>query len=98
MVEINSTRLLDDLAALRRIGGQSTGVVREAFTATDLEGRRWLARRFAGTVRLASVRGLWQALEHEHDVKFVPRLPFSGRNHQSGGLALPLLQLEFAGS
>jgi beta-ureidopropionase / N-carbamoyl-L-amino-acid hydrolase len=49
MVEINSTRLLDDLAALRRIGGQGTGVVREAFTATDLEGRRWLARRFAGT-------------------------------------------------
>jgi hypothetical protein len=47
MVEINSARLLEDLAALRRIGCHSTGVVREAFTATDLEGQRWLARHFA---------------------------------------------------
>jgi N-carbamoyl-L-amino-acid hydrolase len=58
MVEINSTRLLDDLAALRRIGGQGTGVVREAFTATDLEGRRWLARRFAE----AGLRPVWDPI------------------------------------
>jgi anti-anti-sigma regulatory factor len=44
MVEINSTRLLIDLEALRRIGGHGTGVVREAFTAADLEGRRVLSR------------------------------------------------------
>ena len=58
MVEINSTRLLDDLAALRRIGGHGTGVVREAFTATHLEGRRWLARRFAE----AGLRPVWDPI------------------------------------
>jgi N-carbamoyl-L-amino-acid hydrolase len=58
MVEINSTRLLENLAALRRIGGQGTGVVREAFTATDLEGRRWLARRFAE----AGLRPVWDPI------------------------------------
>ena len=59
MVEINSTRLLEDLAALRRIGGQGPGVVREAFTATDLEGRRWLARRFAE----AGLRPVWDPID-----------------------------------
>ncbi|WP_230533362.1 hydantoinase/carbamoylase family amidase [Microvirga roseola] len=55
MIKVNPARLLEDLAALRQIGGQGTGVVREAFTATDLEGRRWLARRFTD----AGLRPVW---------------------------------------
>jgi hypothetical protein len=49
-----------------------------------------------GTVRLAIDRGLWQGLGHEHDIQPVPGLPLPSQNHQPGGLALPLLQLELA--
>jgi len=45
MLTINAERLLADLATLRKIGGSGSGVVRQAFTATDMEGRRWLAGR-----------------------------------------------------
>jgi hypothetical protein len=31
---------------------------------------------------------------HEHDVRFLPRLPLSSRNHQLSGLVVSLLQPE----
>ena len=47
MPDVNPDRLLTDLDALRAIGAQGTGVVRPAFSAKDMEARRWLARKFA---------------------------------------------------
>lgn len=45
MPAIEPERLLADLRALRSIGAHGRGVVRPAFSATDLEARRWLERR-----------------------------------------------------
>ncbi len=47
MPKVNADRLLADLDALRAIGAQAKGVVRPAFSAKDMEARRWLARKFA---------------------------------------------------
>ncbi|HEX2555727.1 MAG TPA: hydantoinase/carbamoylase family amidase [Microvirga sp.] len=55
MVEIDPARLLSDLDALRTIGAEGSGVVREAFTPPDLDGRRWLADR----LKDAGLRPLW---------------------------------------
>lgn len=46
MPKIDAERLLADLKALRRIGAVETGVVRPALSETDIEGRRWLKKRF----------------------------------------------------
>ena len=46
MPSINPERLLSDLRTLRGIGAEGRGVVRPAFSATDMEARRWLAQRF----------------------------------------------------
>ncbi|MDQ3188622.1 MAG: hydantoinase/carbamoylase family amidase, partial [Pseudomonadota bacterium] len=44
MPRIDSERLLSDLRQLRTIGAQGRGVVRPAFSAADMEARRWLRR------------------------------------------------------
>lgn len=44
-IAINGNRLLEDLHAFRRIGGQGTGVVRRAFSPADIEARRLLAAK-----------------------------------------------------
>ena len=46
MPAINSARLLEDLRTLRGIGAQGRGVVRPAFSAADMQARRWLERRY----------------------------------------------------
>ncbi|MGP1675767.1 MAG: hypothetical protein ACTS6J_01245, partial [Burkholderiales bacterium] len=43
MPRIVPERLLSDLRTLRSIGAQGIGVVRPAFSAKDMEARRWLA-------------------------------------------------------
>ena len=46
MPRINPDRLLSDLRALRAIGAQGHGVVRPAFSAADMDARRWLRERY----------------------------------------------------
>jgi len=46
MPSIQPERLLSDLRALRAIGASGRGVVRPAFSAADMQARRWLERRF----------------------------------------------------
>ena len=63
MTEIDGSRLLSDLRQLAEIGKYQTGVDRTAFTAADIEARRWLCGRFeeAGLIaemdRFATVIG-----------------------------------------
>jgi N-carbamoyl-L-amino-acid hydrolase len=47
MPRIDPQRLLADLRTLRSIGTKDRGVVRPAFSAADMEARRWLAGRYA---------------------------------------------------
>jgi beta-ureidopropionase / N-carbamoyl-L-amino-acid hydrolase len=47
MIEVNPTRLLATLEALRNIGRCGTGVHRPALTPADLEARLWLRARLA---------------------------------------------------
>ncbi len=47
MIRIDPARLLDDLRALRSFGACGNGVVRQAFSETDMAARRWLAGRMA---------------------------------------------------
>ena len=47
MPTINPDRLLADLRTLRSIGAHGLGVVRPAFSAADMEARRWLECRSA---------------------------------------------------
>jgi N-carbamoyl-L-amino-acid hydrolase len=46
-ITINAERLMADLDTLRTIGQQGTGVVRPAYSQTDLAARKWLADRMA---------------------------------------------------
>lgn len=62
MARIDPHRLLDDLRALRAIGAQGQGVVRPAFSAADLEARRWLARRYAEAGLDAAIDGVGNVL------------------------------------
>ena len=55
---VNADRLLSDLDTLRTFGAQGTGVVRPAFTETDMEARRWLARKFAEAGLEATIDGV----------------------------------------
>jgi len=55
---VNADRLLSDLDTLRAIGAQGTGVVRPAFSAKDMEARRWLARKFEDAGLEATVDGV----------------------------------------
>lgn len=47
MPRIDPDRLLTDLRTLRSIGTKERGVVRPAFSAADMEARRWLSQRYA---------------------------------------------------
>lgn len=44
---INSTRLLENLSTLRSFGACGNGVVRPAFSDSDIAARRWLSLRMA---------------------------------------------------
>lgn len=45
-MDINATRFLDDLHHLRSFGRHGTGVVRPAFSPSDIAARQWLAGKF----------------------------------------------------
>jgi N-carbamoyl-L-amino-acid hydrolase len=55
---IDAERLLSDLDTLRTIGAQGRGVVRPAFSAKDMEARRWLAEKFADAGLEATIDGV----------------------------------------
>jgi beta-ureidopropionase / N-carbamoyl-L-amino-acid hydrolase len=58
MPRIDAERLLSDLHELRAIGAQGTGVVRPAFSAADLQARRWLQRRYEQAGLEATIDGV----------------------------------------
>jgi N-carbamoyl-L-amino-acid hydrolase len=58
MLTIKPERLLADLTTLRNIGACGHGVVRQAFTTADIEGRRWLANR----MHEAGLRPVWDEI------------------------------------
>jgi N-carbamoyl-L-amino-acid hydrolase len=58
MPRIDPERLLSDLRALRAIGTQGRGVVRPAFSAADIEARRWLKRRYEEADLEATIDGV----------------------------------------
>lgn len=62
MPRIEPERLLADLRTLRGIGAEGTGVVRPAFSATDMEARRWLAQRYADAGLEATIDGVGNVL------------------------------------
>jgi N-carbamoyl-L-amino-acid hydrolase len=45
LITIDPSRLLSDLENLRKIGECGPGVIRQAFSPADIEGRRWIAAR-----------------------------------------------------
>lgn len=58
MPRINGERLLADLRHLRSIGAQGRGVVRPAFSAKDMEARRWLKQRYEAAGLEATIDGV----------------------------------------
>ena len=58
MPNVNAERLLADLDTLRTIGAQGSGVVRPAFSAEDMEARRWLAQKFAAAGLETTIDGV----------------------------------------
>jgi N-carbamoyl-L-amino-acid hydrolase len=62
MPAIDPQRLLADLRALRGIGAQGRGVVRPAFSASDMEARRWLKRRYEEAGLEATIDGVGNVL------------------------------------
>ena len=58
MPAIEPERLLADLRALRAIGAQGRGVVRPAFSAADMEARRWLKGRYQEARLEAAIDGV----------------------------------------
>jgi N-carbamoyl-L-amino-acid hydrolase len=58
MPRIDPARLLSDLRHLRGIGAQGPGVVRPAFSAKDMEARRWLKRRYEEAGLEATIDGV----------------------------------------
>jgi len=62
MPRINPQRLLADLRRLRSIGAQGPGVVRPAFSATDMEARRWLKGRYEDAGLDATIDGVGNVL------------------------------------
>ena len=59
---IDAKRLLCDLHELRAIGAQGRGVVRPAFSAADMEARRWLRSRYAKAGLEATIDGVGNVL------------------------------------
>jgi len=62
MSRIDSERLLSDLRQLRTIGAQGRGVVRPAFSAADMEARRWLRRCYEEANLEAMIDGVGNVL------------------------------------
>ena len=62
MPAINPERLLGDLRQLRSIGAQGIGVVRPAFSAADMEARRWLKSRYEEAGLEATIDGVGNVL------------------------------------
>jgi len=58
MPAIDPDRLLADLRTLRSIGAQGPGVVRPAFSASDMEARRWLKGRYEEAGLEATIDGV----------------------------------------
>jgi N-carbamoyl-L-amino-acid hydrolase len=58
MPAINPDRLLSDLRHLRSIGAQGIGVVRPAFSAKDMEARRWLKSQYEAAGLEAAIDGV----------------------------------------
>ena len=58
MPTIDPDRLLADLRTLRSIGAKGPGVVRPAFSATDMEARRWLKDRYEEAGLAATIDGV----------------------------------------
>ncbi len=44
-ISIDPDRLMDDLSKLRSFGARGNGVVRPAFSDTDIAARKWLSER-----------------------------------------------------
>ena len=62
MPRIDPERLLSDLRELRAIGAHGRGVVRPAFSAADMEARRWLKRRYEQANLDATIDGVGNVL------------------------------------
>ncbi len=62
MPRIDAERLLSDLHQLRAIGAHGRGVVRPAFSAADMEARRWLKRRYEDAGLEATIDGVGNVL------------------------------------
>jgi N-carbamoyl-L-amino-acid hydrolase len=62
MPRIDPARLLADLRHLRSIGAQGIGVVRPAFSAKDMEARRWLKSRYEEAGLEATIDGVGNVL------------------------------------
>jgi N-carbamoyl-L-amino-acid hydrolase len=62
MPAIDPARLLSDLRHLRSIGAQGKGVVRPAFSAKDMEARRWLKARYEEAGLDAQIDGVGNVL------------------------------------
>jgi len=62
MPTIDAKRLLADLRHLRSIGAQGIGVVRPAFSAKDMEARRWLKARYEEIGLEAAIDGVGNVL------------------------------------
>ena len=56
--QIDADRLLSDLKTLRSFGACGNGVVRQAFSDTDMAARRWLAGRMAEAGLAAGIDGV----------------------------------------
>lgn len=59
---IDEGRLIADLRQLRAIGAQGRGVVRPAFSAADMQARRWLKRRYEEAGLDATIDGVGNVL------------------------------------
>ena len=62
MPAINAERLLKDLHGLRKIGAVGVGVVRPAFSTSDMEAREWLRHRFIEAGLESSIDGIGNVL------------------------------------
>ena len=62
MVKVNGKRLLDSLYHLRGIGASGKGVVRPAFSESDMRARHWLKNEFIATGLQTEIDGVGNVL------------------------------------
>lgn len=67
MIEINPERLLHDLNTLRSFGSVGSGVVRTAFSNTDMESRHWLVKQLMSAGLEASIDGVGNVIGKTRD-------------------------------